>query len=116
MTPLLENRDLTKRFPGVVALDGVSFTVGQGEVNGLLGENGAGKSTLLKIISGAQLPDAGSIFWRGAKVEISTPLAAQAMGIVTIYQEFNLIPTLSVAENIFIGREPKKIWALHRLA
>ena len=105
--PLLEIRDLTKRFPGVLALDGVSFAVGRGEVHGLLGENGAGKSTLLKIISGAQLPDSGSIFWQGKKVDITSPLLAQAMGIVTIYQEFNLIPTLSVAENIFIGREPR---------
>ena len=104
MTPLLEIRGLTKRFPGVVAIDGVSVSIAPGEVHGLLGENGAGKSTLLKIISGAQLPDAGEIIWEGRNVNIASPLAAQAMGIVTIYQEFNLVPTLSVAENIFIGR------------
>ena len=107
MTPLLEIRGLTKRFPGVVAIDGVSVSIAPGEVHGLLGENGAGKSTLLKIISGAQLPDAGEIIWQGRNVNIASPLAAQAMGIVTIYQEFNLVPTLSVAENIFIGREPR---------
>ena len=106
-TPLLEIRDVTKRFPGVLALDGVSLNVAPGEVHGLLGENGAGKSTLLKIISGAQLPDSGEIVWQGRKVSIASPFAAQAMGIVTIYQEFNLVPTLSVAENIFIGREPR---------
>ena len=105
--PLLEIRSLTKRFPGVLALDGVSFHVGRGEVHGLLGENAAGKSTLLKIISGALRPDGGEILWHGAKVDIVGPQAAQVMGIVTIYQEFNLVPTLSVAENIFIGREPR---------
>ena len=67
-TPLLEIRDVTKRFPGVLALDGVSLNVAPGEVHGLLGENGAGKSTLLKIISGAQLPDSGEIVWQGRKV------------------------------------------------
>ena len=107
MTPLLEIRGLTKRFPGVMALDDVSLAIAPGEVHGLLGENGAGKSTLLKIISGAQAPDAGELLWQGRRRAIASPLAAQAMGIVTIYQEFNLVPTLSVAENIFIGREPR---------
>jgi inositol transport system ATP-binding protein len=106
---LLQIRDLTKRFPGVVALDGVSFSVGHGEIHGLLGENGAGKSTLLKIISGAQTPDAGTIVWDGREATIPTPQAAQDAGIVTIYQELNLVPTLSVAENIFIGREPLRL-------
>ena len=105
--PLLVIRDVTKRFPGVLALDGVSLDVAQGEVHGLLGENGAGKSTLLKIISGAQLPGSGAILWQGKDVSIASPQAAQALGIVTIYQEFNRVPTLSVAENIFIGREPR---------
>jgi inositol transport system ATP-binding protein len=104
--PLLRIDTISKRFPGVVALDRVSFDVMPGEVLGLLGENGAGKSTILKIISGAQLPDSGTIFWRGEPVTITTPQQAHALGIVTIYQEFNLVPTLSVAENIFIGREP----------
>jgi inositol transport system ATP-binding protein len=106
MTPLLAIDGLTKRFPGVIALEDVSLTVERGEVHGLLGENGAGKSTLLKIISGAQRPDGGAIAWEGVDVTLPTPLAAQALGIVTIYQEFNLVPTLSVAENVFIGREP----------
>ncbi len=95
-----------KRFPGVVALDGVDLEVEAGEVHALLGENGAGKSTLLKILSGAQCPDAGTILFAGREVAFAAPFAAQAEGITTIYQEFNLIPTLTVAENILIGREP----------
>ena len=109
--PLLEVRGLTKRFPGVVALDDVSFDVRRGEVHGLLGENGAGKSTLLKIIAGAQSPSAGTLAWEGREITHASPHAAQAMGIVTIYQEFNLVPTLGVAENIFIGREPLRLGA-----
>jgi inositol transport system ATP-binding protein len=110
--PLLQTRDVTKRFPGVTALDGVSLSVAHGEVHGLLGENGAGKSTLLRIISGAQAPDAGSILWDGREIAVPTPQAAQDAGIVTIYQELNLIPQLSVAENIFIRREPLRLGGL----
>ena len=97
---------IIKRFPGVLALDGVSLEVRPGEVHALLGENGAGKSTLLKILSGAQGPDDGSIELDGAAQTFAAPYEAQGKGIITIYQEFNLIPTLSVAENIMIGREP----------
>jgi inositol transport system ATP-binding protein len=103
---LLRLSGLSKRFPGVQALADVSFEVRGGEVLGLLGENGAGKSTLLKIISGALAPDSGSIEWQGETIAIADPQTAQKLGIVTIYQEFNLVPTLSVAENIYIGREP----------
>ena len=105
---LLTVSGLTKRFPGVVALSDVSLSVGRGEVHALLGENGAGKSTLLKILSGAQQPDEGTIVFDGKTLRIASPLAAQEMGIVTIYQEFNLVPHLTVAENVFIGREPKR--------
>jgi ABC-type sugar transport system ATPase subunit len=110
---------IAKGFPGVQALRGVDLTVGRGEVHALLGENGAGKSTLLKILAGAQEPDAGTITFDGAAVRLASPHAAQALGIVTIYQEFNLIPTLSVAENVFIGRLPVRLgrvdWGeLHR--
>ncbi len=104
--PLLRLTGLTKRFPGVTALDDVSLAVRAGEIHALLGENGAGKSTLLKIVSGAQSPDAGTIEWRGQPITLASPHAAQRQGIVTIYQEFTLIPDLSIAENVFVGREP----------
>ena len=105
---LLRLDGIGKGFPGVVALDGVSLDIRAGEVHGLLGENGAGKSTLLKIVSGAQLPDTGTIVWQGEPVTLATPHRAQMRGIVTIYQEFNLVPDLSIAENVYIGREPTR--------
>ncbi|MGO4727135.1 MULTISPECIES: sugar ABC transporter ATP-binding protein [unclassified Inquilinus] len=119
--PLLRMTAITKRFPGVLALDGVGLEVAAGEVHGLLGENGAGKSTLLKILSGAQAPDGGGIAFAGDQVSFAAPYEAQRRGIVTIYQEFNLIPSLTVGENILIGREPGRAglvdWsAMHRLA
>jgi inositol transport system ATP-binding protein len=104
--PLLRMEHISKRFPGVVALDNVAFDVRSGEIHGLLGENGAGKSTLLKILSGAYRPDEGTITLAGEDIVLPTPLDAQRRGIVTIYQEFNLIPTMTVAENLFLGREP----------
>ena len=104
--PMLRMTGIAKRFPGVQALAGVDLEVAPGEVHGLLGENGAGKSTLLKILSGAQQPDAGSIIFEGREITLPSPDAAQALGIVTIYQELSLFPALTVAENIFLGREP----------
>jgi inositol transport system ATP-binding protein len=104
--PLLSMRGISKKFPGVQALDGVDLEVAPGEIHALLGENGAGKSTLLKILSGAQKPDAGTISFAGETVSLSSPHDAQKLGIVTIYQEFTLAPNMSVAENVFIGREP----------
>jgi inositol transport system ATP-binding protein len=103
---LLRMSGIAKRFPGVQALDGVSLELEEAEVHGLLGENGAGKSTLLKILAGALQPDAGTIEFAGAAVSLPTPESAQALGIVTIYQEFNLIPSMTVEENLFLGREP----------
>jgi len=108
-SPVLEMRGIGKRFPGVVALDEVDFDLRRGEVHILLGENGAGKSTLMKILSGAYQKSAGQIILDGAEVEIRNPKHAQTLGISTIYQEFNLIPNLSVGENIFLGREPAKL-------
>ena len=104
--PLLRMSAITKRFPGVLALDGVDFEVAPGEVHALLGENGAGKSSLLKILSGAQQPDEGTITFSGAAVTLATPHLAQRLGIATIYQEFTLAPNMTIAENVFIGREP----------
>lgn len=105
MEDLLVVSNLTKRFPGVLALDSVSLTVARGEVHGLLGENGAGKSTLIKMLSGAYHPDSGTITLEGRPVTIANPFESQQLGIVTIYQEFTLVPSLSIAENVFIGRE-----------
>jgi inositol transport system ATP-binding protein len=103
---LLKLERISKQFPGVNALDNVSLQIAPGEIHGLLGENGAGKSTLIKIMSGAYQPDSGTIELDGQRVHLTNPHRAQALGIVTIYQEFNLVPSLTVAENVFIGREP----------
>jgi inositol transport system ATP-binding protein len=103
---LLKLEGISKRFPGVKALDNVSLEVMPGEIHGLLGENGAGKSTLIKIMSGAYQPDGGTMELDGLDLHLANPHQAQALGIVTIYQEFNLVPSLSIAENVFIGREP----------
>lgn len=97
---------IAKRYPGVQALDDVTIELHRGEVLALLGENGAGKSTLLKILSGAERPDDGKILLDGEEIRLTGPLDAQERGIVTIYQEFNLIPTLSIAENVLLGKEP----------
>jgi inositol transport system ATP-binding protein len=106
--PLLEIQGLTKSFPGVAALVNVSLSILPGEVHALLGENGAGKSTLLKILAGAQYQDSGTINFDGQTLSRESPFGRQQLGIVTVYQEFNLMPNLSVAENILVGREPTK--------
>src|SRR5919202_3210873 len=105
--PVLEVRRVTKRFPGVLALDDVSFQLRPGEVHALVGENGAGKSTLIKVITGVYRPDGGQIFFSSEEVSFSSPREAQEAGISTIYQEINLIPLRSIAQNIFLGREPR---------
>jgi ribose transport system ATP-binding protein len=101
--PVLHFENLTKRFPGVVALDGVTFSVRQGEVHALVGENGAGKSTLIKIVTGVYQKTSGEVFFEGKPVNFLSPHEALRHGIAAIYQEFNLIPALTVAENIFMG-------------
>ena len=106
--PVLEMTGIRKAFPGVVALDGVNLTLHAGEVHMLLGENGAGKSTLMKILSGAYRKDSGEIRISGQAVEIQSPRDALARGIRVIYQELNLVPQLSVAENIFLGDAPTR--------
>ncbi len=104
---LVEMRDITKVFPGVVALDHVSFACEAGEVHAVVGENGAGKSTLMKILAGVYQPDAGEILIDGQPVRITSPHEAQRLGIAIIYQELNLLPDMTIAENVFLGREPK---------
>jgi len=105
---ILRMAGIVKQFPGVLALDHVDFDLCKGEVHVLVGENGAGKSTLIKIISGAYRKDEGEIELSGRPTEIHNPRHAQTLGIATVYQEFNLVPFLSVAENIFLGHQLRK--------
>src|SRR5215212_10828545 len=104
-TSLLEMHGIVKTFPGVRALDGVDLDVRPGEVHCLLGQNGAGKSTLIKVLAGAHQPDEGRISWRGEQVALANPQAAMSLGIATIYQELDLVSGLTVADNIYLGRE-----------
>jgi ribose transport system ATP-binding protein len=107
--PILALRDVTKTFPGITVLQNVNFELRRGEVHILLGENGAGKSTLAKIISGACQKSAGAILLDGQPVEIKSPRHSRELGVGMIYQELNLAPNLTVAENIYLGREPTLI-------
>ncbi len=104
---LVEMKGITKTFPGVVALDDVSFDCRAGEVHAVVGENGAGKSTLMKILAGVYQPDEGSILIEGESVRLASPHDAQLHRVSIIYQELNLLPDLNVAENVFLGREPR---------
>ncbi len=105
---LIDMEGIEKSFPGVRALDQCRFELRAGEVHALLGENGAGKSTMMKVLAGIYAPDAGHIRYRGKEVTIPTPKAAQQLGISMIHQELNLMPHLTLAQNVFIGREPRK--------
>jgi galactofuranose transport system ATP-binding protein len=105
---VLQVRGVDKHFPGVHALRAVDFELRAGEVHALVGENGAGKSTLIKVITGVYGADGGDILFHGQPVSFSSPLAAQTAGISTIYQEVNLIPLMSVAQNLFLNREPRR--------
>ncbi|MGY1804951.1 sugar ABC transporter ATP-binding protein [Blastococcus sp. SYSU D00922] len=107
--PLLEMHGIVKTFPGVRALGGVDLDVRAGEVHCLLGQNGAGKSTLIKVLAGAHQPDEGTITWRGEQVSLHDPQSAMRLGIATIYQELDLVPGLTVADNIFLGRETARL-------
>jgi len=115
MAAILKIRGITKTYPGVRALQDVSFDVEQGTIHAIMGENGAGKSTLMQIIAGAQRPDSGNIEFGGHEMHFANPAQAQAAGIAIVYQELNLSPNLSVAENIFLGMEPVFGINQHRL-
>lgn len=110
--PGLEMRGISKRFPGVLALDGVDFAVDAGEIHSLMGQNGAGKSTLMKVLAGIYAADEGTVYVGGRPVAIKHPRDALDMGIVTVYQELSLLRNLTVAENIFLGREPGGRWVI----
>jgi galactofuranose transport system ATP-binding protein len=110
--PVLTMTAISKSFPGVRALDGVDFRLFPGEVHALMGENGAGKSTLIKVLTGVYGIDSGTISLGGEHVAFSGPMQAAAAGVSTVYQEINLLPNLSVAENVFIGREPRRFGAV----
>lgn len=105
--PLLKIEQISKSFPGVHALRNVSFAINTGESHALVGENGAGKSTLMKILAGVYRPDEGQLVWQGQPLHLHSPADAQRQGIRIIYQEFNLLPDLTVAENILLNREPR---------
>ena len=109
---VLEAHRVVKRFAGVTALDGVDFRVGAGESVALMGENGAGKSTLIKVLTGVHRPDDGEVRLHGRPVAFGRPLDAQRAGVSTIYQEVNLVPLMSVAQNVFLGREPRNRFGL----
>ena len=105
---ILKMTEISKTFPGVKALESVDFDLKQGEIHALMGENGAGKSTLIKVLTGVEHPDSGTITLDGREVQVKSPQHAQELGISTVYQEINLCPNLTVAENILIGREPRR--------
>ena len=107
-TKLLRMEHINKSFPGVTALSDVEFSLEAGSIHALLGENGAGKSTLIKVLTGVEKMDGGRVFLDGNEIHVTSPFDAQKKGISTVYQEVNLCPDLSVAENIYIGREPIK--------
>ena len=108
--PLLEVKDLHKAFGGVHAVEGVSFTIEEGEAVAIVGDNGAGKSTLVKMISGAYRRDSGRVLWGGRDVPLNNPDDAQNLGIATMYQDLALVADLDAAGNIFLGREPMRRW------
>lgn len=112
--PVLRAEGITKRYPGVVALDGVDFELRRGEVHVLFGENGAGKSTMISILAGAQGPDEGSLEIDGVPVQFSDVAAARRAGVSAVFQEFSLAPTLTVAENLVLGDEPRRMGLVDR--
>lgn len=112
---ILSARGITKTFSGVTVVDSVDFDIRKGEILCLIGENGAGKSTLMRCIAGVIRPDSGTVTYRGEEVQIDTVAKAQSLGIGMIHQELNLVPARSVAQNIYLGREPMMPGLLGRL-
>src|SRR5512145_547243 len=106
--PILEMKGISIEFPGVKALSSIDFRLFPGEVHALMGQNGAGKSTLIKVLTGVFPPEQGLIELAGKAIAPASPLDAQRLGISTVYQEVNLCPNLTVAENIYIGRYPRR--------
>src|ERR1700736_5514541 len=115
-SPVLEVRNLTKQFPGVLALDGVAFVLGRGEIHALVGQNGAGKSTMINVLSGKLAPDGGEIQLAGHPGNIDSTRKDNQPGIAPVYQERSLLPTLRVAQNIVLGHEPRRIGLLDVVA
>src|SRR5688572_13700642 len=111
---ILKMRDIRKSFQAVKALDGVSLTLRTGEIHALMGENGAGKSTLIKVLTGVYTADGGVIEFDRRQIFPRSPREAEALGISTVYQEINLIPTMSVADNILLGRQPTSLGCLRK--
>ena len=116
MAPVLEARNVTKRFPGVLANDRIDFSLQKGEVLAFLGENGAGKTTLMNILYGLYTPDEGQVFLDGQEVEIETPSDAIAQGIGMVHQHFMLVPVMTVAENVVLGTETQSLFGLNLTA
>ncbi|MGD2200852.1 MAG: ATP-binding cassette domain-containing protein, partial [Candidatus Bathyarchaeota archaeon] len=114
MIPAVELIDITKKFPGVIANDKIHFSAEKGEIHGLLGENGAGKTVLMSILYGLYTPDEGTIRIDGEPVEMESPATAISHGIGMVHQHFMLVPSLTVAENIILGREPGRRGLLDR--
>lgn len=113
--PLVEMRDIHKTFGRVKVLRGIDFQVKPGEIVGLLGDNGAGKSTLIKVLTGVHSPTRGQIYFEGRPVEISSPQVARDIGIETVYQDFALVPLMSISRNFWLGREPVRRFGPFRL-
>ena len=107
---LLAARHLSKSYGGVIVLADLDIEVGAGEIRALVGENGAGKSTLIKILTGAVMPDTGEVRLEGTALPLGRPLATRDRGVSVVYQEFTLVPDLTVAENVFLGREQGALW------
>src|ERR1051326_6752404 len=109
---IVRMQGIAKSFPGVIALEDVDFSLRKGEIHALMGENGAGKSTLIKVLTGVEQPDKGMIEVDGKVVQVRSPQHSQELGISTVYQEVNLCTNISVAENVMLGREPRRFGSI----